>query len=561
MQLSKTLCSCCFALLLFLVSCKENTTESILDAATETEASDQLGVIDIQFTGAESAMPAFTKGLLLLHNFEYEDSRTAFLEAQELDSTFLMAYWGEAMTYNHPLWRQQDYEKGQAALLKIGADPQIRAEKAATALEKDFLHAVEILYGEGKKKERDQLYSDYLAALYKQYPGNQEIAAFYALSCLGAVPVGRDNAAYEKGASIAKNIIKTNPSHPGALHYLIHSYDDPDHAALALGAANSYSKVAADAAHALHMPSHIYVAVGMWDEVVNCNIASWNASVKRMEEKGLDENARSFHAMHWRMYGHLQKGQFEKAANLIKEMDDYIQDESEKRTRTYHPWMRANYLVETGDWDGPYVDLTTKTDDLNIRSQAVLDYIKGMKAYRKGDKKEMGAILKAMAKRRTIAETLVTEEGTPMCSAAGANRYAPNRTDIDQAHIIEMELQALRYWKDEKVAEDWLQKAVQLETATSYAYGPPRVVQPTHELYGQWLLENDQAKTAQIQFEKALERGPNRINAMKGLLTCYQKLDKKEAAAELSKKLNAILKDADIAGKMLLEKGKTLSAI
>ena len=457
------------------------------------------------------------------------------------------------------MWRQQAYEEGQEALKKLADTPEARQAMAATELEKDFLRAVEILYGEGKKKDRDKEYSIFLGQLYEKDPGNEEIASFYALSCLGAVAVGRDDAAYEKGASIAKGVIAANPNHPGALHYLIHSYDDPGHAALALDAANSYSKVAADAAHALHMPSHIYVAVGMWDEVVNCNIASWDASIKRMNEKNLGGDARSYHALHWRMYGHLQKGQFETAAKLVREMDTYITDESAKRTRSYHPWMKANYLVETGNWDSPLAELSTNIEDLNIRTLATLDYVDGVKAHQSGDTEKIGNIIKEMANRRTVAETMVTSEGTPMCSAAGANRYAPNRTDIDQAYIMEMELEALRNWSKPE-AEDWLKKAVELEINTSYAYGPPIVVQPTNELYGKWLLENKRPEDAKVQFEKAIQRGPNRIHALQGLLTSNTMMAKKEEVVKVRKELEKILKDADIAVRESLMNRKPLSA-
>ena len=143
--------------------------------------------------------------------------------------------------------------------------------------------------------------------LSEKYPNNHEISAFYALSLLGSVPDGRDDAIYGKGAIIAKGIIEENPNHPGALHYLIHSYDDPAHAHLALNAANSYAKVAPEASHALHMPSHIYLAMGMWDEVISSNINSYQASINRMERKNLDNNARGYHAYHWLQYGYLQK--------------------------------------------------------------------------------------------------------------------------------------------------------------------------------------------------------------------------------------------------------------
>jgi len=229
---------------------------------------EKLGSIDFVPTGNKEALPIFKKGLLLLHNFEYKDARKTFKEAQSIDPEMVMAYWGEAMTYNQPLWRVQKHEEGKSALAKIAPTPEERQVKTATALEKDLLAAVEILFSdEGEKKERDKQYNTFMEKLYKKYPKHNEVAAFYALSCLGAVKLGRDVAAYEKGADIAKGILVNNPDHPGALHYLIHSYDDPEHAPLALTAANRYSKVAAAAPHALHMPSHIYVAVGMWDEV------------------------------------------------------------------------------------------------------------------------------------------------------------------------------------------------------------------------------------------------------------------------------------------------------
>ncbi|MCF6223634.1 MAG: hypothetical protein L3J34_07890 [Flavobacteriaceae bacterium] len=146
-----------------------------------------------------------------------------------------------------------------------------------------------------------------------KYPDNHEVKAFYALSLLGSVSDGRDDEIYGKGAKIAQGIIEENPNHPGALHYLIHSYDDPKHANLALDAAYSYAKVAPDASHALHMPSHIFVAMGMWDEVVKSNENSYQASVNRMERKKLDNDARGYHAFHWLEYGYLQQNRFEDA--------------------------------------------------------------------------------------------------------------------------------------------------------------------------------------------------------------------------------------------------------
>ena len=524
--------------LLLLFSCQQ-TAE-----VPNQEEGDQLGLINFKFSGNEEAQPLFKKGLLLLHNFEYDDAREAFLEAQKADSTMVMAVWGEAMTYNHPLWREQEYENAQAALQKIATLPKERQEKASTPIEKDWLQAIEVLYGEGEKKERDQQYKEFMEGLYKKHPGDHEVAAFYALSCLGAGSA-RKMEAYEQGASIVKNIIQDNPQHPGALHYLIHSYDDPGHAPLALNAANSYSKVAADAAHALHMPSHIYVAVGMWNEVVQSNIASWKASVNRMEAKELDGDARSYHAYHWWVYGLLQKGQYAAATKLMQQMDEYISDESKKSSRTYLIRMKGNFLVETGLWNDSIADYQTEMEDINIVGRSVYDYLEGVKAYRQKDLEQLNTILETMTKRRGFAETLVSNEGAPMCNAAGSDRFAPNRSDIDKAHVMEMELRALRSWTDAAEAEQWLKRAAELEESSSYAYGPPTIVQPSSELYGQWLLENQKAEEALQQFEKAIERGPRRVAALYGKIEALNALDRKEEANQTRKELMLVLEDAD----------------
>ncbi|MEO1628238.1 MAG: hypothetical protein AAFV25_24025, partial [Bacteroidota bacterium] len=295
-----------FFLCLSLAACQDSTTPS-----------NELGELHFQPTGLPDAQPAFEKGLLLLHSFEYEDAREAFLEAQSIDPDFAMAYWGEAMTYNHPLWARQLLEEGREALQKLDSLPAQRAEKAATPIERDFLNAVSVLFGEGDRNERASTYKDQMAEMRKKYPKNHEASAFYALSLLGSVPFGRDKEVFEKSARIAESILAENPKHPGALHYLIHSYDDPEHAQLGKNAADDYSQVAPDAAHALHMPSHIYVAMGMWDEVVQSNIASWEASVNRKERKELDNKALNYHALHWLMYGLLQKKETKRARQLL----------------------------------------------------------------------------------------------------------------------------------------------------------------------------------------------------------------------------------------------------
>ena len=194
-----------------LIACKKN----------EKNKTNSLGAINIEVTGNAEAAIHFEKGLLLLHSFEYDDARESFIQAQETDPQMAMAYWGEAMTYNHSLWREQDFEKATAALNKL---EEFDFQKTCSGLEIDFIKAVQILYQPIlEKEERDLKYAEYMEQLSKKYPTNHEISAFYALSQLGAVPDGRDDEMYGKGAIIAKGIIEENPNHPGALHYLIHS--------------------------------------------------------------------------------------------------------------------------------------------------------------------------------------------------------------------------------------------------------------------------------------------------------------------------------------------------
>lgn len=340
----------------------------------------------------------FEKGLLLLHSFEYEDAREAFIEAQLIDSTFAMAYWGEAMTYNHSLWQKQEKEEALAALEKLAPTPDARMNLVQTDLEKDFFKAVEILYGEGTKYERDVAYKDYMATMKAKYPEQYEVSAFYAIALLGASRNGRDEELYGLSAKIAKGIMEENPNHPGALHYLIHSYDDPLHA-----------QVAPDAAHALHMPSHIFVGLGRWNDVVNSNIASWNASVKRMKAKALDGQARSYHALNWLQYGLLQRGEYEKAKEMLNIMVEHAKNDNSKRARDYLLMMKGGQLIETNDWANEVVNIEVDVTDLNVLAQAQKDFLKGMYAYQQEDAKALTKAIASMGKSRTVAESIVVD--------------------------------------------------------------------------------------------------------------------------------------------------------
>jgi tetratricopeptide (TPR) repeat protein len=492
---------------LSLFSCGEKAPSPV--ALAENQGG--LGRIEIEVTGSEEAREDFIRGLLLLHSFEYKDAREAFQQAREKDQDFVMAYWGEAMTHNHPLWRGQEIEKARAVLEMLGPDSEARIGKAQTSLEKDLMAAVELLYGEGEKQDRDVLYRDFMEELHDKYPGNHEVSAFYALSILGSVPVGRDDAMYEKGARVALSILAENPEHPGALHYTIHSYDDPGHAHLAKAVADRYSQVAPDAAHALHMPSHIYVALGAWDDVVRSNIAAWNASVDRMKQKDLGQDAVNYHSLHWLLYGYLQKENMLMADSIMSSMKRYVEISPSINARSYMIEMMGNYLAETGKWEHPISNYEVDLDSLNILDQSIYHYINGMRDASLGIPDLVH--MKAEQMRREIerAELFVTEEGLPLCSSSSLY-LLPNRLDLDQSRVLELLLRArLAVLQGDPVAaESWMQEAIALDEGLSYSYGPPVIIVPPQEMYGQWLIEKGRYSEAVQMLEKALKKGPGR---------------------------------------------------
>jgi len=502
-----------YFLLLFilLISCKQQTVQQ--DDIIE------LGEISIEVTAKEEAKGAFTDGLLLMHSFEFKDAAKKFQEAQSIDPEFAMAYWGEAMSHNHPLWRQQDRDDALEILAKLGATKEEQRQKFKTELEQDLCDAIHVLYGEGTKKERDVAYSQFMEKLYKKYPDNQEVAAYYSLSLLGSVKGGRDYETYAKGAKIAQSIIDENPNHPGALHYLIHSYDDPENAPKALEAATRYSKVAPDAAHALHMPSHIYVAMGMWDEVISSNIASWNASLKRKEKYELDNDALNYHAFKWQMYGHLQKEEFAKAKKLVLDMQTYCYALPSSKATAHLVMMKGAYFNETNDWNDPLFQDTVDYSELAIQIRAAHSYTQARHLFENKDASKIKTLIDNLEEEIGLATNEALIGNPAMCSGGSYGKGRATHVHVNRAKVMQLEMQALLAMlnQDKAKAEKAMQDAVELEENTSYAYGPPEIVKPSAELYADWLMEQGRYNEAKKLYKKVLNRAPKRLIVMQGL--------------------------------------------
>ncbi len=297
-----------FFLLLPLLAVSPLLAETVPGLGTATFATS---------THSPAAQQEFLRGLLLLHVFEYPDADKAFLAAEKLDPGFAMAYWGDAMTFNHPVWNEVDVPAGQAALARFAPTPQARAARIADPRERAWMSAVEILYsGQGTKRERDAQYAHAKQQISLAYPSDDEAQLFYALALLGRSEGVRDVPTYLQAAAIAKAVFERNPNHPGAAHYWIHGMDDPQHAAGALVAARALSKIAPDAGHAQHMCSHIFMALGMWDDVVDANINATRVDDDHDRAAGRPV-IKCGHYNIWLEYGYYQQGRIQLGNRLL----------------------------------------------------------------------------------------------------------------------------------------------------------------------------------------------------------------------------------------------------
>ena len=508
----------------------------------EQTSESNLGNLEHDFTISAAAEEDFNNGLLLLHSFEYDDAREAFQKALQADETELMAYWGEAMTHYKALWGLQDVEAGKKVMSQLGNTREARLAMAENELEQDFWMGVELLYGDAELIERNKAYAEHMAELYNKYPNNQEVAAFYALGLMWSVPLGRDVDIFDKSAQVVSGILAENPNHPGALHYTIHAYDDPEYAQLALAAANSYAAVAPDATHALHMPSHIYLALGMWAEVVASNEASYQASINRMKRKGLGDDSRGYHSYFWLQYGYLQQGRTNDAHRLLKDMVGFTRKAATQRARSYWIAMKNAYLTDAHEWSNDITPLVVSRMDLGLSSQAGHRFFQGRMAYQTGDSETISLQMDSLDNEIKAGELIVTSDGITLCSA-GTTRYAPNRTDIQRATVMWHQLAAYKaiLEGDPGKVEKSLQEATTLEENTGYSFGPPDIPYPSFEQYGYWLLEHDRPQEALAQFITGLERTPNRINALRGKRLALEASGDLQAAKQVKQTINEII--------------------
>ncbi|MFK8056007.1 MAG: hypothetical protein AB8F78_07810 [Saprospiraceae bacterium] len=513
----------------------------------ELEAAD-LGTLQHNFNLSPATQVKFEEGLLLLHNFEYEDALVAFKEATAQDSTEVMTHWGEAMSHYKALWRLQNTEKGKAILSRLGETKAERLAAIDDPMKQSMWKMVEIMYGAGDFDERNKTLSTYLADLHEQHPQQQEIAAFYALSLIWSTEeYGDGSDDLRLAAATADKVLQMNPNHPGALHYKIHALDGPTSAKEAHAAADAYAKVASSATHALHMPSHIYLALGEWSSVVKSNQVSYDASVARMEKKGLGDGARGYHSLAWMHYGLLQQERFAEAEQVLKDMLTYVPKDPTKGARGYLVGMQNRHLYETGTRSAAIqFDTEVSVDDIGISAQSGRSFLRAQLAFANKDVNTVTDEIKWLGNKITMASQQVIGSGLAMC-AAGTSRYSPTENSINMARVVLAQLKGIKASLENRPDEfeNYMKEAVALEEQTNYPAGPPRITFPSFEQYGEWLLAQGKHAEAVEQFDNALQRMPRRSKSLRGKLTAFKALDRKGEVKVLEDELSLVLAEAD----------------
>jgi len=456
----------------------------------------------------EAAKAPFLRGLALLHNFEYAFAAKEFRKAQEADPDFVMAYWGEAMTHNHPLWAEQDRDKAQEILGRLGADAAEREAKARSEKESEWLAALEMLYApEGTKVERDLAYLAAMRVMLARYTDDVDVRAFTGLATLGSSHGGRQIAIYMEAAGVLEPGFMTHPMHPGILHYLIHSYDDPTHAPLGERMAQRYAVVAPDAGHAQHMVSHIYLALADWEATEKANV---NASkVVNLQRAAQGRPGTSCgHYNEWLAYALLQQGK--DASGLIKSCVAQMRDSAAKAKAEGSDTVRGAWSaarvalflgVDEGEWfepiEVPESRVMGSTRFIQAHSEFLRYYANDMAKAKSG-----------LAEMKAIYEDRASSEDAAWPTSYGA--WMVRAIERGEA-IVEMAE------GDRAAGLQALEKAAAAELALPIVFGPPSIFKPSYEILGEIHLAEGRKAEAASAFEKSLKLAPGRRLSLAGL--------------------------------------------
>jgi tetratricopeptide (TPR) repeat protein len=519
------------------------------DDHSSSASEEGLGRAHMEISCAPTVTAEFDRALALLHNFWYARALEHFNQVAKNDPECAMAYWGAAMTYNHPFWDPPSLadETAAWALVQRGMGAQ-----KASAREKLYLAAVAELYkdaGAGTREERNEHYRDAMASADNKYP-DDETKLFYGLSILGAIPEGFAGFQQLCGqtAKLFEDVYSRHPDHPGALHYLIHVYDDPEHAQQGLKAARAYAQAAAAVPHALHMPSHIFTRLGYWEESAETNERGWEiseADVRRAGESGI---YRDFHNLSYLEYAYIQLGRYRDAQRTVDIIAAQYKELPEKKTAPDTPELQARHVRGRTIYAAPdrvvygYFDMLTRliVESGQWNKVATIPLVASSRdfvAVKLQWEAKSAALRKDPGAAQAAAAKLVSLSQEP-----GQNFFARL---IISLQAKEAEAFAADAIGDANNAVVKLKEAAAMEDAIDDLSQPPYPVIPANELLGNLLLELNRSAEAATYFRKALKRTPNRPKVIFGLARAAQALGDEQTAAKRYEEFLTLWKMAD----------------
>ncbi|MFZ0295053.1 MAG: hypothetical protein WAL52_15700 [Candidatus Sulfotelmatobacter sp.] len=476
----------------------------------------QLGTVVFPVSCAPTVQKPFQRGVALLHSFWYEEAEKEFTQIAIDDPGCAMAHWGIAISLWHQLWNKPD-----AKVIQRGLDEVHEAKTTdgpVTARENAYITAIAAFYSDSKKlnhEARAKAYSEAMKKVYETYPDDHEAAVFYALSLLASEPEGDATFANRKqAAAILEKLFATEPDHPGVAHYLIHAYDKPQLAQLGLPAARRYAQVAPAAPHALHMPSHIFARVGLWQDDINSNLASIAAS-RKTAAMGMGGEGHQFHAMDFLFYAYMQSGRDADARALIEEIRAMPNKKDDMYGTGYDPHqaalahLTALYPIEMHDWAGAAGLAPTE-----VAGTAEESTIYWARAIGSAHLRKPEDVRKDLAAIENLHQKLVAEK----------SEFAEGVED------------------DRKEAQAWLAFAEGKDDEAVAAMRPiadkedtlgdePEGI-PAREMIADMLLEAKRPQQALVEYQTDLKLNPNRFDGLYGAARAAEAAGKQNDATE-----------------------------
>lgn len=462
-----------------------------------------IGKAHLETSCSEAARKEIDRGVALIHSFWYEAEKS-FRRAAAADAECGMAWWGVAMSNLHPIWAPPTPDE-----LRTGREAAEKAKQAGarTDREKGFIGAIATYYADSDKvdhKTRMLAYETAMAAVERDHPKDREAAIFHALSLLGTAQANDKTYARQKqAAEILNRVLPEEPEHPGVAHYLIHSFDYPELAQLALPAARAYAKLAPGSPHALHMPSHIFTRLGLWDETIASNLASAEKAQNYISK--LMPGAASFdelHAVDYLVYAYLQQGKIDEAQKLVAKTAAVTKIDNPNHFAAAYAIgaVPARYALERRQWKEAAA-LTVPANVLWEKvpyAEANLHFARGIGAARSG---QVAIARDAVNRLATIHQVLLDQK----------NNYWADQVEIQRLSVAAW---LARAEKNDDEALKQMRAAADLEASTEKHPVTPGAIIPARELLAEMLLENEKPDDALAELQRVMRDTPGRRNAM-----------------------------------------------